>query len=290
MTAATLVSIDGALRDPAAATVSVLDRGFLYGDGVFEILRTHHGFPFALEEHLGRMSLAARSLGIAMPVPISRWIAEVRAVLSAWPHGDATLRLMLTRGEGAGVDAPPDAVPTRVIVASTLPSLSPSLYDDGVRVVTVSVPWTAAGEGTLHLRAIKSLGYGVSVMARREARARGVDEALLVGADGVVFEAAAANVFAVHDGALHTPPVADGVLPGITRQFVIDRARARGVTVRDARMTTTDLWTADEVFLTSSVRGVVPVVHIDDHEVADARPGPVTRAVLADYRALTRAV
>lgn len=277
-----LVSLHGTIVPAAQATVPALDRGFLYGDGVFEVLRTYRGVPFALEEHLGRLHASAARIGLSLPVPISRLRAEVALLLDAAGFGEAHLRVLVTRGVGDPGVAPSNARdPTRMIVAHPLLPPPRARYERGVRVMAVRV-------GSLGpLAGAKTLNYLANVVWTQQARAEGFDDALLVGAGDAVIEAATANVFVVTGRSVRTPSLDGGALPGVTRALVLRCARAAGFDASEGRVTLADVWTADEVFLTSSVREIVPVVAVDDHEVGTGAPGPATRAIHRAYRAET---
>jgi len=279
--------LDG--RPLADGGVSVFDRGFLYGDGVFEVLRTYRSEPWRLEEHLGRLTLAARRVGITVPISNARWIAEVRAVLSERPAGsDSVLRLALTRGVGSpGLDPSLATVPTRLTLATPLPALPASLYQRGQSATLTTVDRATPREGMLSLSGVKSSNYQLHILALRDARGRGFDDALLLSSDGALIESTSANVFVVSGLELRTPSLESGPLDGITRAEVLSIARELGVATVCSRLDASDLWTADEVFLTSSVRELVPVVRVDDHEVGDGAPGPLTRRLHAAYRART---
>ncbi|MFO0653403.1 MAG: aminotransferase class IV, partial [Polyangiales bacterium] len=164
------------------------------------------------------------------------------------------------------------------------PSKTP--YQQGISAIVARAPWLAAKGPT---SGAKTLNYLANVMWTREARAAGADEAIVVGHADALLEGATSNVFVVHEGVVSTPSLDAGILAGLTRGFVLKSAASVGVRVREAPLTLADLWTADEVFLTSSVRELVPVVKVDDHEVGDATPGPVTRTLHRAYRALTPA-
>ncbi|MBK8694637.1 MAG: aminotransferase class IV family protein [Deltaproteobacteria bacterium] len=279
--------LDG--RPLADGGVSVFDRGFLYGDGVFEVLRTYRSEPWRLEEHLGRLALAARRVGITVPISNARWIAEVRAVLSERPAGsDSVLRLALTRGVGSpGLDPSLATVPTRLTLATPLPALPASLYQRGQSATLTTIDRATPREGMLSLSGVKSSNYQLHILALRDARGRGFDDALLLSSDGALIESTSANVFVVSGPELRTPSLESGPLDGITRAEVLSIARELGVATVCPRLDASDLWTADEVFLTSSVRELVPVVRVDDHEVGDGAPGPLTRRLHAAYRART---
>ncbi len=281
--------LDG--RPLADGGVSVFDRGFLYGDGVFEVLRTYRGQPWRLEEHLGRLALAARRVGIPVPISNARWIAEVRAVLAMRPaDADSVLRLALTRGAGPRASTRrwrrcPRGSPSRRRCRRTPRRRSTG---DGLRAaLTISVDRATPRADMLSLAGVKSSNYQLHILALRDARGRGFDDALLLSSDGALIEATAANVFLVPDGALRTPSLEDGPLDGITRAGVLSIARESGIPTSCERLGPADLWTADEVFLTSSVREIVPVVQVDEHEVGDAAPGTFTRRLHAAYRART---
>ncbi len=281
------LSINGRLVGREGAHVPALDRGVLYGDGVFEVLRAYRGAPFALEEHLGRLLASATLVGMSLPVPISRLRAEVAEALAAAGAVDAHVRVLVTRGEGEPGVAPSsthDA--TRMIVVTPLTALPRALYEEGVRAVVVRAPWVAARGPT---SGAKTLNYLTNVLWTREARARGAGEALVVAHGDVVLEGASSNVFVVHGDEVTTPPLDAGILGGITRACVLSVAASAGVRAREATVTLADLWTADEVFVTSSVREVVPVVQVDEHEVGAGSPGEVTRRLHRAYRALTPA-
>ncbi len=279
--------LDG--RPLADGGVSVFDRGFLYGDGVFEVLRTYRSEPWRLEEHLGRLALAARRVGITVPISNARWIAEVRAVLSERPAGsDSVLRLALTRGVGSpGLDPSLATVPTRLTLATPLPALPASLYQRGLSATLTTIDRATPREGMLSLSGVKSSNYQLHILALRDARGRGFDDALLLSSDGALIESTSANVFVVSGLELRTPSLESGPLDGITHAEVLSIARELGVATVCSRLDASDLWTADEVFLTSSVRELVPVVRVDDHEVGDGAPGPLTRRLHAAYRART---
>lgn len=274
--------VNGVPVDPGAPAISLFDRGFLYADGVFEVLRTYGGRPRGLEDHLARMFAAANALGISPGAPTARWIAETAQVLSECPWPESVVRLTLTRGVCAPGVAPRQVgAPTRVVAAYALPEL-PALSDAGVSVITLRGAYrSSASEGR------KTLEYLSSVMALRAAAQAGAADAIFLDADGSVIEAAAANVFVLSGSELRTTPAGVG-LPGVTQMLLLEAARTEGFTPLRAPITGADLWTADEVFLSSSVREVIPVLRIDDHEVS-ATPGEGTRRLHARFRRLIEA-
>ncbi len=281
-----VVTLDGAQVAPGDARVSVFDRGFLYGDGVFEVLRTYRREVFALEEHLVRLQASARRIGLPMPVAPARLRAEVEATVRAC-EGERHVRLIVTRGRGDVGLAPARVTsPLRAVIASPLCTPPREHYAAGIRATTLAVPWLSSATP---LAGAKTLSFMPHVLWTHEARQRGFDEALLVGAGDALVEGASSNVFVVHEGRVRTPPLDAGALAGVTRAAVMAEGRRAGVDIAEARLTSADLWTADEVFVTSSVRELVPVVQIDDHVVGEGAPGTLTRRLHALFRAVTPA-
>jgi len=279
---ARVAMIDGALVAPEAAKVSAYDRGFLYGDLVFEVMRVYAGAPFARDEHLARVARSAALVHLSMPASPAQLADELTRALKAAAAGDAYVRVSVSRGEGPpGLDLTRATAPRRVIMVEPLPALPEALYARGIAAVTATT--TRATEGT-SAAAAKFGGYLANALALHDARARGADDAILVDAAGRVLEATAANVFAVRGGELLTPDVASGVLPGITRAAVLRLARP--LRTVEAPLDVGALRAAHEVFLTSSIRELVPVVRIDGAAVGAGVPGPVTRRLHAELRAL----
>ena len=273
-----IASIDGVLHAPEDARVSVYDRGFLYGDSVFETIRTYGGEPFALGEHLARLGRSAARIGIALPVEIAALAREVRLAVRAARNAESYVRVTVTRGTGPlGLDPELARAPLRVILVEPFTPLPTALYRDGVRAVTTRLDRPAdAAPGA------KIANYLASLLALQAAKAQGAHEAILLDARGDVLEGATSNVFVVQGGALLTPPEEAGILAGITRAQVIAIAGDLGVPVRIATFPPTI--TAQEAFLTSSLREVVSLVQIDANRLGDGRPGPITRAIHAAFR------
>ncbi|MGK4007848.1 aminotransferase class IV [Sorangium sp. So ce1036] len=313
-----LVSIDGVLFTPEEAKVSVYDRGFLYGDSVFETIRTYGGEPFALEEHLARLERSAARIAITLPISRDElgreMIAALRAAVAAGraaaggadaaagpaagptaaaaAPGESYLRVMLTRGSGPlGLDPTLAGAPLRVILVEPLKPLPGELYRNGISVITARTQ--RAGDAA---PGAKVSNYLESLLALRDARAAGAHEALILDPSGHVVEGTTSNVFLVerrppaHEGAadpgqvLITPPREAGILVGITRAHVIDVARERNLPVCCEPVTMARLLAAEEVFITSSLREIVPVVRVDAHAIGSGVPGPTTRALHAAFR------
>jgi branched-chain amino acid aminotransferase len=282
----TQVMIDGRLVGPEQALVSVFDRGFLYGDSVFEAIRTYGGVPFRLPEHLERLGRSAERVFIPLPVPLATLAEETRATLRAAHHPESYMRVMVTRGQ-ADLGLAPDLAtrPCRVIIVGRLEPPPEEAYTLGISVVTHRTQRTA--DATRAVGA-KVANYLVSVLAMREARQVGAAEALVVDADDCVVEGTTSNVFALIGGHLVTPPEEAGILAGITRGCLLDVARELGLGVELRRLPLQELLLADEAFVSSSIRELLPVVSVDGRRVAEGRPGPLTLRMLQAFREFVR--
>ena len=281
-----MVSIDGRVVDSGDAQVSVFDRGFLYGDSVFEVYRTYGGVPFAEEAHLERLARSAERLMIRMPVSLDALSAEVRATLDAAGEGEWYVRVVITRGSGPLTYDPSTATkPLRVIIAAPL-TLPPSEhYERGVAVALLK-----ASRPTDDPRAAgaKASNYLANLLAVHEAKQKGAQEALVLGKDGQILEGASSNVFIVKDGRVRTPEAQTGILIGITRATVLQAAAAEGILVEEGEIRPEDLFSADEAFITSSILEVMPVVSAEGHRIGEGVPGAITKRLHAGYLRLVR--
>jgi branched-chain amino acid aminotransferase len=279
-----LVLIDGRPMAPESASVSVFDRGFLYGDSVFETLRTYGGRPFALDRHLARLAASAARVFIDLPVSLEQLGREVASAIVGAGNAESYVRLTLTRGVGDSLGLDPGLArhPLRVIIVTPLSSPPPQTYLDGIGAIThrtERVTDHSAATGA------KVGNYLSAVLANRAARTAGAAEALIVDAQERVLEGATSNVFAVlSDGTLVTPPEHDGILLGITRESVLAVADELGVPVTLRSLQLSELFGAAEVFISSSIRELVPVVSIDGQRVGTGRPGPIVQRLLAAFR------
>jgi branched-chain amino acid aminotransferase len=265
--------VDGVWYDEAAsASVSVLDHGLLYGDGVFEGIRFYAGSPFLIDAHLRRLRDSARCLGFEVPAGDRELAQLCREAIERFGESDGYLRLIVTRGRGQlGVSPHTCEHPTTILIAASLQLYPAELYERGVDVVTATL--RRASSDSLPPQ-VKSLNYLTSVLAAAEARARGAHEALLLNGAGEICECTADNVFFARDGALSTPPVSSGALDGITRGHVIALLRGDGIEVAERVSVLADAWTAGEAFLTGTGAEVVPIASIDGRALA--APGPIT--------------
>ena len=275
------VSIDGEIVDENEAQVSVFDRGFLYGDSVFEVFRTYHRVPFGMRPHLARLERSAERLLIPMPVGTNVLAAEIEALIAASAKGDRYIRLILTRGTGPlTYDLLTASNPLRVIVSGPLRKLPDESYQKGIAAILLE-----ASRPTDDARAsgAKASNYLANLLAVHEAKRSGADEAFLLGRRGQVLEGATSNIFTVKDGRLFTSCGEPGILMGITRGFVFDLAKELGIEICEIELTPKMLYEADEVFITSSLREVMSVVLVDGHTIGSGVPGSIAHSLRRAY-------
>ncbi len=283
---ATKVHIDGRVVPPEEATVSIFDRGFLYGDSVYEVTRTVRGRPLELGPHLDRLERSAETIALSVP-PRAEVIRAIDETLAAAGNAESYVRIMVTRGSGPISLDPATAERPRLIVLVKVMELPPAkAYSDGVAVCIVGVQRNL--RRAVDPR-VKSGNYLNNVLALAEAKKAGAYEALMCDFQGRLAEGSTSNFFFVREGELLTPALEVGILEGITRQRVMELGRKVGLPVREAELEPADVASFAEALLTSSVRGVVPVVTIDGSPVGGGVPGPLTRRVMAAYAAYLEA-
>lgn len=277
-----LASIDGAVVPAEQARVSVLDNGFTFGDSVYETLRTYGGRPFLLDRHLARLRNSAARLGIQIPLTDEGFAARLKELLARAANPESYIRFIVTRGVG-DITYNFDRVkgPTVVLAVKPYEPLPERHYQEGIPVILSSIRRNhpqALDPG------IKSCNLLNNILAVREAQAKGALEPILLNQAGDVAEGASANVFLVKAGGLLTPPLEAGILPGITRMVVLELARQLGLATREDTVRVPELLAADEVFLTSTLKELAPIRHIDGRQVGNGKPGPVTLRLLRAYR------
>jgi branched-chain amino acid aminotransferase len=280
-----VVDIDGVLQPAADARISVFDRGFLYGDSAFETLRTYGGRPFRQREHLERLARSCRLLRMELPLALEALEQRMARACAASGFADCYLRMLVTRGVGSmGLDLALGRTPSIVIYALALKLPPERVYRDGIAVGLVrTLRATDANAAT----GAKTSNYLASALALDDVRARGGEEAIIIGSRGEVLEGTTSNVFAVIDGELHTPALDADILEGITRRTVLELARASGLACHERELLPDELRGASEVFITSSIREIVPVVRVDAAVIGDGKPGPQVAALSAAYRRRT---
>ena len=277
-----VVFIDGMPSVGNEARVSVFDRGFLYGDSVFETIRTYGGRPFALDEHLDRLVRSAELVFIPLPCPREQLEHEILSAVASARNAESYIRVMLTRGQGElGLDPALAQVPLRVIIVGPLHAPSPELYESGAAAVTFR---TLRPSDATVAEGAKIGNYLVAVLAMREAKKVQAHEALIVDRDGNVVEGASSNVFVVKDGTLITPPLEAGILAGITRGRALEAANKLGLSVKYELPSVEAVRSASELIVSSSIRELLPIVMLDGLPIADGKVGPVTRALRQQFR------
>jgi branched-chain amino acid aminotransferase len=280
------VYINGQLLDKENAKISVYDHGLLYGDGVFEGMRSYGGKVFRLKQHLDRLWNSAKTIWLEIPISRDEMAKAVNDTLAANQIKDGYIRLVVTRGAGTlGLDPNRCSHPQVIVITDKIELYPEDFYRNGLEIVTAST--MRNHPGALNPR-IKSLNYLNNILAKIEGLKAGCIEALMLNQKGEVAEATGDNIFLVRGGVLQTPPLDAGILEGITRDAVIELARAAGIEVREMPLTRHDVYIADECFLTGSAAEVIPVVKIDNRTIGDGKPGPITRDLIARFRNLTR--
>ncbi len=278
------VYIDGKYCDEKNARVSVFDHGLLYGDGVFEGIRAYNGRVFKLKEHIDRLFCSAKAILLSIPLTNDQVCQAVVETCRRNKVRNGYIRLVVTRGVGTlGLNPSRCDTPSIIIIAGTIQLYPEELYRKGMKIVTV--PTVRNLHSALN-PAIKSLNYLNNILAKIEANNAGVEEAIMLNAEGFVSECTGDNLFIVKDGRLLTPPLSAGALYGITRHTVMDLARQAGHAVEEPNLTRYDLFNADECFLTGTGAEIIPVVMIDGRVIGSGKPGPVTVKLVGDYRRL----
>jgi branched-chain amino acid aminotransferase len=276
-------SVNGIVTPVEEAHVSVLDNGFTFGDSVYETLRTYRGRPFEWGRHLRRLRASAERLGFEIPLTNDELLARLDAVLERAANPESYIRLIVSRGVG-DISYHFERVkgPTVVIAVKPHGPYPAWHYTEGIPVALVAV---RRNHPQALDPAIKSSNLLNNVLAQREAQARGAEEAVLLNLKGEIAEGASTNVFVVRGGTLLTPLLETGILAGITREVVLELAEGLGIPRREQALVPEDLLSADEAFLTSTTREVVPIRTVDGRPLGRVQPGPVTQRILPSFRA-----
>jgi branched-chain amino acid aminotransferase len=280
------VYISGKLYEKADAKISVFDHGLLYGDGVFEGIRSYGGKVFRLDAHVERLFASAKAIGLQIPMSREETARAVIETLAANKLTDAYIRLMVTRGAGSlGLDPRRTTDPQVIIITDQISLYPEELYEHGLKIITSGT--TRNHPNALNPK-IKSLNYLNNILAKIEGTHAGCLEALMLNHKGEVAECTGDNIFLVRHGVLKTPPSDAGILEGITRGAVIELARQAGYTVLECTLDRYDVYTADECFLTGTAAELIPVVECDGRVLGSGRPGPITRELHERFHVLVR--
>jgi branched-chain amino acid aminotransferase len=278
-----VVYVNGRISDASTASVPVFDHGFLYGEGVYETLRTYDRVPFLFDRHMARLRQSAALMALDVPYSDDEMMRHVQDTMAAHPALDeAYIRILLTRGVGELTYNPSATpVPTLVIIVKPFPAPPARTFTDGIKVALVSVRRNHPDALNPMMKSNNLLN---NALAMQEALRHGGEEALMTNQAGELVECSQSNFFLVRGGTVMTPPLRAGLLPGITRAFVLELAADLDIPAHETTLHPSDLFTADEAFITGTTREVTPVVAVDDRPIGTGRPGPVASRLLAQFR------
>jgi len=280
------VYINGKLYDKPDAKISVYDHCLLYGDGVFEGIRVYDGKVFRLKEHVDRLYESARAIKLEIPLAKEQMIEAILGTVKANNKQNGYIRPVVTRGAGyLGLDPRKTTDPQVIIIVDDISMYPPELYESGMELATVA---TIRNHPAALNPRLKSCNYLNNILAKLEGIQAGCVEALMLNHKGEVAECSGDNVFVVKRGVLKTPSADAGILDGITRNAVIELAKAAGIAVQELALTRHDIYVADECFLTGTAAEVIAVVKCDGRQIGTGRPGPITRQMRERFQQLTR--
>jgi branched-chain amino acid aminotransferase group I len=278
-----IVYLNGSLMPRSQACISALDYGFLYGFGLFETMRAYGGQVFRLDRHLNRLAHSAEILGL--PIGAVNIKSAVMKTILANRLSEARIRISVSIGEGGMVPDPGTcSEPTVLILAGHYQPYSEEVYEKGFRAVVSSIRRNSQSP----LSRLKSTNYLESILARQEARVAGVDEALCLNEKGLLAEASMSNIFLVTDGILRTPGQKSGILPGITRETILQLASQLGINTLEQDIRLDELFHAQEAFLTNSLIEVMPLTEIEGKPIGSGRPASLTKRIMVAYKEIVR--
>lgn len=281
------IFFNGKFVEPANARISVFDHGVLYGDGVFEGIRSYNRRVFKLAEHMDRLYESARAISLKIPMSKQDLTKRVIETLKVNDLDNAYVRAVVTRGEGdLGLDPRRCKQPTIFIIADKIKLYGEELYEKGLPITIAS---TRRNHPVTVDPRIKSLNYLNNILARIEAINAGVEEALMLTLEGYVAECTGDNIFIVKNGRLVTPPAGIGALEGVTQDTVSQIAAENNIETEFKLMLPEEIFDSDECFLTGTAAEIIPVVEIDGRKIGTGKPGPMTRMLREEYRKLTAA-
>ena len=270
--------VNGDIQPEKEARIPVLDRGFLFGDSVYEVIRTREGVPYQVEPHLRRLRASAEQIRMELdlgPGEIRRWM---RRGMTEAGHGETYIRIVVSRGSGPS-DINPRLAEKRtwVMLFRELRTPTPRQYAEGIGA---AIPRTCRNDPGALNPAIKSGNYLNNILALLEAQEKGAEEALILNKEGYLTEATTANAFIVEGERIYTPPLAGGILEGITRAFLLEMAERDGCPVKEEHISLNRLQGAREIFITSTTKDILPITRLDGEPLGEGRPGPVTRDLM----------
>lgn len=275
------IYIDGKYYPKSQAKISVYDHGFLYGDGVFEGIRMYNCSVFKLKEHIDRLYRSAHAITLKIPLTKEEMIQAVVETLRKNKMKDAYIRLVVSRGVGdLGLDPRKCPKPTIIIIADTISIRSGNAKETGV---TAMLSWVRRNPVDATTHEVKSLNYLNSILAKIEANACGIDEAICLESSGCVAEGVGENVFIVKKGEVLTPPTSTSALAGITSEVVAELCRKLGIKLTVTNLTPFMLFTADEAFFSGTAMEVVPIREINKRQIGNGKPGPITKKLMTEF-------
>ncbi len=275
----TKININGNIQDEAF--ISILDHGFLFGDSIYEVVCTNDGKLCFLDEHLKR--LYASASGISLQIPYNReWIkSQIKTTLDSAGNPDSYIRIIITRGEGElDIDPSSCVKPNIIIFVKNIPQIPEEKFDKGIHVSLVSIKRNS--RDSLN-PAVKTGNYLNNILARMEAQKMGAEDAIMVNPWGQLTEGTTSNLFFVKEGRIFTPEKECGILSGITREKIIQLAQENGMTLEEGKWPGEELFKADEIFLSGTVKKIMPVSILDNRPVGNGKPGPITRKIMRLY-------
>jgi len=279
---ATKININGEIQNEAF--ISIFDHGFLFGDSIYEVVSTKYGKPCFLDEHLERLFASASGISLKIPFSENKIKNQIQSTLDSAGNSESYIRIMVTRGVGE-VDIDPSYCfkPNTIILVKELPQIPEDKYSDGISVSLVSIKRNS--RDSLN-PAIKTGNYLNNILARVEASKTGAEDAIMMNSWGQLTEATTSNLFFVVDGQLLTPEKKCGILSGITREKIIQLANERGMVLKEGIWLGEELLKADEIFLSGTVKNIMPVSILDNRPVGNGKPGPITRKMMGLYSRL----
>jgi branched-chain amino acid aminotransferase len=276
------VYIDGEFYPKSQAKISVYDHGFLYGDGVFEGIREYNGVVFKLKEHIDRLYRSAHAIMLQIPITKEEMTKAVVETLRKNKMKDSYIRLIVSRGLGdLGLDPRKCPKPTVIVITDTINIKAGNAKEVGI---TTMFSWVRRNPVDATTHEIKSLNYLNSVLAKIEANANGVDEAICLEASGCIAEGVGENIFIVKDGEIFTPPTSTGALAGITADVVAEVCAKLGLDLIITNLTPFMLFTADEAFFTGTAMEMVPIREVNKRIIGDGKPGPLTKKLMVEFQ------
>jgi len=282
MTSELQIYIDGKFYPKSQAKISVYDHGFLYGDGVFEGIRAYNGVVFKLKEHVDRLYRSAHAIMLNIPLTKDEMVQAVVETLRKNNMKDSYIRLIVSRGIGdLGLDPRKCPNPTIIIITDTINIKAGNAKETGI---TTMFSWVRRNPVDATTHEVKSLNYLNSILAKIEANANGVDEAICLDTSGCIAEGVGENIFIVKNGEILTPPTSTGALEGITADSVINLCRKLNIKLTVTNLTPFMLFTADEAFFTGTAMEMVPIREVNKRQIGTGKPGPVTKRLLSEFQ------